>query len=1425
MAEPQTPAPAPAPHALAAHAPATPLRTGLGLLLPLLSIVVLLLLMLGAMAAGLRWMLVTEGGSAWLVQHLPQLQAKGYSGALIGPTWRAESLRLSWAGGQKWLLIEGLAADGVQWQWRPHARAWLGLEVHTLTVRKLSLNTGPAGTTPGPAPTLPDDLAPRLHLVLDQLRVDEFVLDDQPAAQALQLNDLLLDPRPQALHRIGHLAFQSHGLVAAGQLQLGNAQPYPLTGNANLRPAGDGEAPRWAAVVQASGVLAAIELQATLRGRPLPPHAAPELDLRAGLRPLQPWALAHLSLQTQALDLAALVAGAPSTRLSGQATLAGGAAGSPLTANVRLSNAQPGRWNEGRLPVRQLALKLGGELSRPDRLALKDFELTLADTGGSAGRWTGSAVWQAHSLTLETRLDQVKPQRLDGRAAAMTLTGPLAATLQGLPSPDFTADSAPPPFHAQWKLSLEGRPDGAGQTVELQLEGNADNQQLELQRAHAQSGPASADFSAKLTRNKRGGLQLASTGSLRDFDPLPWWPGEAGGAWRKGPHRLSGEWQFDLGLPARAAKLPPLALAQRVAGNGQLHVQRSVLAGVPLAADITLAYAPSTTSAPATLQAELQLGGNRLLLQGRGDPAGSGESDHWQLELSADALAALAPLAPLHPVLSDWAPHGGKLNASLAADGRWPDMRSQGKAEASELKLGALGLRQGSANWQLVSSGGRPLALQLDLGGLSFGKQRADHLHAELRGTLAEHHIDISGAMPVLPPTLVEKVLGVPVQAGTRARLQAQGLWLPDVTLGGGRWKARIEQLVVGSWDGSGAASQAAPAAGWAEASDLRAELDFDRQGQLLALHATPGRLRLADAVSLRWDDVKLDWRGELPQVQLHADVDPFALAPLLARAQPGMGWQGDLRLRARIDIHAAEKMEADLVFERADGDLQIAGNEGRQALGLAEFRLAVSAHEGLWSFKPVVRGSSLGEITGELRVRSSPQRRWPLPNTPIEGQLQARVADIGIWSGWVPPGWRLAGELRSTAMLSGEFGKPLFDGELKGSGLAVRNLLQGVNVSKGEVRLKLAGDTATIEHFTLQGGDGSAELSGSARLTGKPEARLALKAERFRVLGRVDRMLTASGNAEVVMNAERTQVDGKFSVDEALYDASRADAPTLDDDVTVRRERAPEEEAAANGTAGAPRSKRSFALGLDIDLGQKTHIRGRGLDAKLTGQLRLTTPNNRLAISGTINANDGTYAAYGQKLEIERGVVAFGGPPDNPRLDVVALRPNIDLRVGVLITGNLRSPRVRLFAEPELSDAEKLSWLVLGRAPDGLGRTDTALLQRAAVALLAGEGEAPTDRLMKSLGIDEVSLRQSDGDVRETVVAVGKQLSRNWYVGYERGVNATTGSWQLIYRLAQRLTVRAQSGLDSALDVIWTWRVQETPADAGMRKSRITPP
>ena len=160
---------------------------------------------------------------------------------------------------------------------------------------------------------------------------------------------------------------------------------------------------------------------------------------------------------------------------------------------------------------------------------------------------------------------------------------------------------------------------------------------------------------------------------------------------------------------------------------------------------------------------------------------------------------------------------------------------------------------------------------------------------------------------------------------------------------------------------------------------------------------------------------------------------------------------------------------------------------------------------------------------------------------------------------------------------------------------------------------------------------------------------------------------------------------------------------------------------------------------------------------------------------------------------------------------------------MGVAITGTALAPHVRLMSDPEMSDSDKLSWLMLGRAPETVGGADTALLQQAAMALLAGEGEAPSDQVLKRLGLTDFSVGQkTDADnTKQTVVSLGRQISKRVYVGYERSVTATTGNWQLIYRIAQRLTLRAQAGVDTAtstttttntnqswsLDAIYTWK------------------
>ncbi len=1490
MAEPQPPS-APANLDVASHAdeaapaPVTKQRRRIGLWVLLASTGVLVALLLGSFGA-LRWTLATEAGARWVLARLPGVDATGVQGALLGgPEGRLkmQQLRIRWRGGQASLTLDDVLAEGLRWRFRPPEApgTWVALDLDRLTVRQATYIGGPPSGEP---PKAPVSLALPLQLNLREAEVGTLVVDQQAPATSLRAEGVVLDNRPGAGHAVQSLQGQWQGLVVKASAQIAHAPPFATTAQAALHPVAGGDSPAWGAAVRASGPLEQLAVQATLRGVPLPGKPAAALDLRGELLPFRPWPLGDLDLQTTALNLAAVHASAPETRLDASARVQSRGLREPVSATVRISNALPGRWNEGRLPVAAVELELAGRIDQRDRLDITRFQVDLADALRPAGRWSGQAGWLGHVLTLDTRLVDVVPQRLDGRAAAMRLSGPLALKLDGLRSPDPGATTVAGPWTAALNTQLDGVLDAAPQPVSLKLQAEADANRLEIKQARAQTGNARAETSARLLRrNGQSPWQLVTEGTLSNFDPLPWLPGGSGAqaeAWRRGPHRLSGQWQLDVRLPVIGQQQALLAMAPRLAGNGRVQLTDSVLAGLPLQADLSLSYAPGAGAAATTgtgaLQGRVQLADAVFTTEARGNPAGDGETDQWRAELQADELAALAPLARILPGLSEWAPSQGGARLQFSGTGRWPTLRSEGRAQVQQLKAGRLALARGQFDWRLDTGPNQPLALTLDVAGLQLGPQRAEQLRGTVRGQLADHRIDIEAMLPLLPPPAAATVLGLAMPApaagpaptadsrvtGTRALVLARGGWTPDPA-GGGRWRAEVERLAVGGWDGRSLAPLDTPAAAgavvaspavrspgamqgptWADGRNLSAELEFGGDGSLVALRASAGSVRLADTAVLRWDDVLIDRKLLPARIELNAAVDPFPVAPLLGRLQPDMGWVGDLQLGARIRVRAGERFEADIQVERSTGDLAAGGSSNAatgaapnaQAMGLTDLQLGLVARDGLWLFQADMAGALLGELRGQVQARTTPQARWPAADSPVLGRLQLRVADIGIWNAWVPAGWRMTGSLQGLATLDGSFGAPRYTGELTGSKLGLRNLLQGVNVGDGDVTVRLTGDNAVIERFALRAGEGTLTISGGATLGASPRARLTMEAERFRVLGRVDRQLIASGRAQLELDKDALRLDGKIVVDEGLFDISRGDAPSLDDDVQVRQPGAPPVE--AQEAAAAP-PRRNVAVNLDLDLGRQLRLRGRGLDTALRGQLKITSPGGRLAAQGSINTEGGTFTGYGQKMSIERGIVAFSGALDKPRLDVLAIRPNLDIRVGVAITGPLGAMRIRLVSEPELSENDKLSWLLLGREPDSLGRADTALLQRAAVALLAGEGEAPTDTLLRNLGIDELSLRQSDGEVRETVITLGKQLSRRWYLGYERGVNTTTGTWQLIYRIAQRFTLRAQSGRENSLDLIWIWRLGETPGftdrpdgtvpapatPAAVRKSIRTPP
>jgi translocation and assembly module TamB len=119
------------------------------------------------------------------------------------------------------------------------------------------------------------------------------------------------------------------------------------------------------------------------------------------------------------------------------------------------------------------------------------------------------------------------------------------------------------------------------------------------------------------------------------------------------------------------------------------------------------------------------------------------------------------------------------------------------------------------------------------------------------------------------------------------------------------------------------------------------------------------------------------------------------------------------------------------------------------------------------------------------------------------------------------------------------------------------------------------------------------------------------------------------------------------------------------------------------------------------------------------------------------------------------------------------------------------------------MPDAEKLAWLVTGRAAPATG-AESALVQQAALALLASRSGSGGTGIAQKIGLDELSFSRQGAEGPS--VTLGKRFGQHFYAAYERGLSGAMGTLYIFYDVTRKLTVRAQAGERQAVDLIYTF-------------------
>ena len=431
----------------------------------------------------------------------------------------------------------------------------------------------------------------------------------------------------------------------------------------------------------------------------------------------------------------------------------------------------------------------------------------------------------------------------------------------------------------------------------------------------------------------------------------------------------------------------------------------------------------------------------------------------------------------------------------------------------------------------------------------------------------------------------------------------------------------------------------------------------------------------------------------------------------------------------------------------------------------------------------------------------------------------------------------------RTRLPASGTPANPLSSGILRGENLVLQLPEQGLHLARGELDIDLRDNLLHVNKFnfdsllqkpprTLLRSDrldiaklveqpGQLKISGEMRVDRNKlgdRAALDIQLERFGAYQRSDEWVVVSGNGRLSLANETLSIHGKLAADAGYWQLADSSRPQLSDDVVIK---------SPIGEKPASRLRPKLDVDISADLGRNFFFSGAGLSSRLVGDIRLRASGRDLPrATGSIRSRDGRFEAYGQQLSIERGVLTFQGLLDNPALDVRAVRTGLQVEAGVQVGGTAHKPSVKLISDPELPDAEKLSWLVLGHGPEQMGAGDAALLLSAAGSILGRDSGGIVKQLKSTFGIDEFGVRQGQlGDnggrtqgsrvtgsgidttaaTGNQILSVGKRLSSNAMLSYEQTLGEAESIVKLTVNLTREISVIGRAGSDNALDIFYT--------------------
>ncbi|APH70827.1 translocation/assembly module TamB domain-containing protein [Aquibium oceanicum] len=396
--------------------------------------------------------------------------------------------------------------------------------------------------------------------------------------------------------------------------------------------------------------------------------------------------------------------------------------------------------------------------------------------------------------------------------------------------------------------------------------------------------------------------------------------------------------------------------------------------------------------------------------------------------------------------------------------------------------------------------------------------------------------------------------------------------------------------------------------------------------------------------------------------------------------------------------------------------------------------------------------------------------------NVSVNGRVPLSLANRFL----ADRGTQVSGTLVADINVSGSIGNPVVTGSISTAGASLVDPETNIRFTGITLSASASVQTITINNLSASAaGGGTVSASGTVSIADGFPANLSIRLQDFRytdgelVVATVDGTLSVTGalardpliSGDILIERAEITIAGSLGGGPTSIDVIHVNPPS-DVAVTLKRAR-------ANDGTPMPTARPSVArLDITVRAPNQIFVRGRGLDAELGGQVRITGPITGVQPVGAFNLIRGRLSILGQRITFDEGRVSLVGDLD-PFIDFVARTESDDITVFITVRGRVSDPQIEFSSQPGLPQDEVLARLIFNRSIGELSALQIAQLAAAAAELAGGSNTSLLGSLRNATGLDDLDIvTNSKG---ETAVRAGRYIEENVYLGVEAGAQGST--------------------------------------------------